>query len=321
MKVLVFLFMAMGLCACSTLDRLTIKTTAPLLYKGSNQILAEGNWEKLRAGLPASLILVEGLWSLSPQNSDLLLVLLKGHAGYTWAVSESLYLNEKYQDVTEGPQYLQCLDGHSRAVEYGLRYLELNDIEYPRLMKLSGNPEELQRYLDRYLSISDKNIDAVFFTGQALAGLIQLQMHRPAMVAQLPVVQGLFTWACHKRPDLYWGACSLFDASYFAILPPALGGKPQESKKLFEQVITKYPDNWVAHAFLLQYYIIPRQEKELYDKEVAFFKEAQKRFKEWRHWGPLESKRTEQDEQLRLYQAVALKRFEIIQQNATKIFK
>ncbi|MEI8347506.1 MAG: TRAP transporter TatT component family protein [Pseudomonadota bacterium] len=309
--------------SCSGVDYVAVRTTSAMLYRASNHLELEGNWDKFREGTPANLIFFEGLYSLSPTNAELLTSLIKGHAAYAYAVYETLLLEDKFkgQEFTENRK--NALEYYSKAMTYGLEYLRAYDINYSDLMKLKDS-QLVNDYLEDKLGDNKEKLEAVFFIAQALGGLVNLQKEKPAMLAQIPVVKGMFDWACGHRPDFYWGACDLFYATYMAQLPASLGGKPQEAKEKFLKAIEKYPENWLTRVNYLTAMIIPQQDKKGLEEQFAFLQKDALRFNEQQLWNPLQSNAEEQVDQmakhLNFYRSVAIKRFLIMQKYQKTLF-
>jgi hypothetical protein len=317
-RVLIFLLFFTG---CSGVDYLAVRTTSKLLYRASNHLELEGNWDKFRDGTPSNLVFFEGLLSLEPENRELLASLIKGHAAYAFAVYETLYLEDKYSGNSFSQNKKQALAYYSRAMEYGSRFLEINGITYQQVMQ-QKELEAVTTFLDQNLPASEENVEALFFLAQALAGMISLQRERPIFLAQMPVVQGIFNWACGHRPNLHSGACDIFNATYMAQIPAAMGGKPKEAKARFLQAMEKYPDNWLIQANYLTALVVPMQDKEAFNQVSHFLVEKGKRFEQEQLWQPLAPAGPVDPEthRLRLYQSIALKRFEIIQKHSKELF-
>ena len=84
--------------ACGSLDKIAVNTVASILYDATYESEQENNWEQLKKGLPGNLKLMEGLRYLDPDNTDLLVSLVKGYTGQAFAVNETLYLDDYLAD-------------------------------------------------------------------------------------------------------------------------------------------------------------------------------------------------------------------------------
>ena len=316
-KRFLLLCLLMGCAGCAGFHRIGVNTFAPLLYKGGDALLEEGNWENFRAGVSANLIQVEGLLKSSPDNEKLLATLIKGHAGQGFGVWETLLLGEIWAG-REGAFYRrQAVEHYSKAIHYGMDYLSKKGISLKLLHLHLRKPTGIQKLLKRKLGDDLWDIEAVFFTAQSLAGLINLQKQNIALVGELALAKALFDYACTLRPDFYFGSCGLFYGAYLSGRPRMLGGNPQEGRKIFERSIKQYPQNYLLRMSFLEYYIIPREERELYQKQKVFLEKALAEHRNKLVWSPT---RITESFPLRLYQAIALKRFELIKNNEKEIF-
>ena len=95
------------------------------------------------------------------------------------------------------PHKEQAIVNYSKALKYGLRFLKLNGISQKKLTKNMRKKDGIKTLLDNNLSDSDHHLMGVLFTGQSLAGLINLYgKDKMALAGQLPVEKGLFDWVC-----------------------------------------------------------------------------------------------------------------------------
>ena len=172
---------------------IVVDTTASLLADASKEIETEGNLEMFKKGLPANLKQMEGLLFLSPQNETMLVSLIKGYAAYAFVVSETEMMKFQLADEDEDPivkeQYLQ---NYSRALSYGIKFLNLNGITYRDLQKEMGRANGITFLLDKKLDDTDLHYDGVLFTAQSLGSLILAQKDQMEMISQLPIVKSLF---------------------------------------------------------------------------------------------------------------------------------
>jgi TRAP transporter T-component len=309
--------------SCS-FNKFAVNTSSSLLYNASNELQSEPNYEVFRSGSTANLMLMEGLLSESPQNLDILAILTKGHAGYAFAVNETDMLNEEWGELKTDIGKSQALFGYTRALNFGLRYLKIHKIDLNQLIALINEPQGISHLLDSQLSSSAKDLELVLFTAQSLAALINLQKDNISLVAQLPLAKGLFDWVCTKDPKIVFGACDIFYGSFEASRPKMLGGNPEKGKEIFLRAIKKFPDNWLIRTSYIQYYLIPQDDKAGLDAELAFLKKRQSEYYAFHVYssGPSGSAAFDwsQEPHLRFYQALALKRYELINKYQKQFF-
>lgn len=290
----------------------------------------EANWEMIQNGVPGNLKLLEGLLYVDPTNDDLLLALTKGYGAYGFAVSESLHLAEKFKEADFQPQKKQAIYHYSKAVQYGLRGLQEYEISDQDLFKgFKQGKGAIARLLNRNLDRDDQNhLELIIYTAQAWGGLINLQRDNYTLMSQLNLVKELFDWPCSIRPNIYFGLCDIFYATYYAGRPKMLGGDPVKGKNLYLKAIKKYPKNLLIRVAYLQFSVIPSLNEEEFQKQAAFLDTA---FTEWEkknQWEPdLEGKKKSlyseeifQLKRVNIFNAIAKKRFEIMKKHTSDLF-
>lgn len=310
------------LVGCAGIRRSAVATSAKVIFEASEEIETEANWELFRQSVPSNLKLLEGLYHVNPKSEELIVSLIKGYVGYAFAVHETLALEEQLSRSVHQVHQKQAVEMYSKAVRYGLYYLERAGLQEQTLSRAMRQNDGIKAELSKHLS-SKKQIDleAIFFTAQALGSLINLQRDDMILVSQLPIAKGMFDWVCEHRPDIHHGACDLFYGAYEAGRPAMLGGNPDEGRKLFEMAIEKNPENWLIPLSFLQYYALPQYDEKIYQLWRPKFQTWLTEFDQAKRWKPGQSSAPEfRGNRLNLYRAIALKRFQIIQRYEKTLF-
>jgi len=323
--------------SCGWIQKAAVKTTASIIYDASFEIETETNWDNYRYGVMPNLKLMEGFLHVDKKNENLLVSLIKGYASYAFAINETLYLEDlmattwgfsnghQGKEVFSGKNDLhhrsQAISNYERALEYGFRYFELHGLPEKKLMGFLGKEKELKRFLSDNFT-DEKSYEAVLFTAQAMSGLINLQRDRMDLVVQLPIVKSLFDWVCCQKPDINHGVCKIFFAAYEVARPRILGGNPEKSKEIFLAAMDEYSDNWLIHIGYIQFYLIPMREEDGFKKMMAEMSVYKNEFQKSHRWRPGKSEKVdENNKRILFYQALALKRYDIINHYAGKIFQ
>lgn len=313
--------LAVILSSCGGLQRIGINKTSEIIYSASFDIESESNWENFEKAVLPNLKMAEGMLSLEPTNLDLLATLTKGYAGYALAINETLFMNDLYSGKLESLEQNQAIANYSKALEYGLRYLEQKSVTYAELGCLMNEEGQITLFLEKNLSknlLRDKEL--VLYTAMSLSSLVNLQKNRSFLVAQVPVGKQMMDWVCTQDPEIAGGACGLFYGSLESSRPKSLGGNPEKGKEYFLKVIANFPENYLARIFYIQHYIIPNMEENLFKEQMSFLEEAEKVFNESWRWAPQKVELTQKQKRLRLYQAIAFKRFRILKNHEKELF-
>lgn len=311
-----------ALSSCS-FNRMAISSSSGLLYNVSLEVEAQPNYEIFKNGVSGNLMLMEGLLSESPENKDILLTLTKGYAGYAFAINETDMQNEEWSESKLEAGKSQALLNYTRALNFGLRYLKTQQIELNDLLNRMNEPQGIPHLLDKRLTSDKQDLELVLFTAQSFAALINLQKDNFSLVAQLPVAKAMFDWVCMKNPQINYGMCDIFYGAYEAGRPKMLGGNPEKGKDLFLRAIENHPHNWLIRTSFMQYYLIPQNDKDGFDLQMEYLKNRQDDFNATYVYStdPKALNVTwNKESRLRFYQALALKRFELINKYQKQFF-
>lgn len=294
---------------CASVKRMAVGTTSGLLYEATPAIEAESDFTLFRESVLANIKIMEGLLSIAPEDRDLLASLAKAYAGYGFGVYETLDLKDLIQDRSERPWRQRALLFYSRALHYGERYLALEGVDLKTLLTQMRDNKG-QDFLDEKLDRTDKrDREVALFSAQALAGMVNFQRDNMMLVSQLPLAKSLFDWGCAYDAQINFGACDLFYGAYHAGRPKMLGGDVELGLKHFEQALRAFPNNYLIHSALLQYYVMPLGEVERYQELKTKLLKARQDFEAAKIWNPLKNSQTEP---YALYQAIGLERAQVI---------
>jgi TRAP transporter T-component len=303
-----------ALTGCS-LQKMALRSATPVFEKTGSGIMKEGNWDFFEASSPANLKFMELIWEQDRDNLRLLSVLIKSYAGYAFGVHETLAFQDELMGVEDSESKKNAILFYTRALDYGLLYLKEKGISPNDL--LSSDETEIIKKLNQ---LDENDTTALLYTGQSWGSLINLQKDNIALVSQVPKVKLLFDRVCEIKPDIDHNVCDIFYAQYESSRPKMLGGNPEKGEELFLKAMARYPQNLLIRMNYVQYVLVPAMDSEKYEKEAAFLTE------EFAKWGDLNRDNLENVSpyrdapELNLYNAIAKKRFLIIEKNKKKIF-
>jgi len=201
--------------ACS-LDRFVIRQTGALLDYGVLALYEETDLTLAEQAMASDIKLLEGMIKGDPENDHLLLLTVQALAGYALGFAED-----------EEPERAKVL--YLRAKDYGLRALRQND-DFAEAEK--GSVDD---YAFAVKNLDDDYIDALFWTGFAWAGWINLSIDDPRAMIELTKVQILMERVLEIDDSYFHGSTHLFFGSIWGIKPPMLGGDPEKAKEHFER--------------------------------------------------------------------------------------
>src|SRR5450432_3919798 len=208
------LLAAVALSACGSVMRRASNQFADNL---TDAILDQDDPETVRDGVPAYLLLIDGMIGSDPQNSDALLAGAKLYGAYAGG----------FVDEPERTQRLA-----NRAYDYARRALCLR--EKPLCATLEGPFDAFAEALAK----SDRgDVATTYSFGAAWAGNIQVNSGDWNAIADLPKLQALLLRVVEIDPHYDNGGAYLYLGVVNSIRPASLGGKPEEGKAYFDQAL------------------------------------------------------------------------------------
>lgn len=312
--VVFFLPFLLMITSCS-LQKLALRSSTPIFEKSANGIMGEGNWDFFKDSSPGNLKFMELLWEQDQGNIHLLPVLSKSYAGYSFGVAETLYLEDELNNVDDSFWRKQAITFYTRALDYGLIYLEHKNLTRKDL--LNHDEGVLKRKLQ---GMQKEDASALLYTAQSWGSLINLQKDNVALISHVPKVKLIFDRVCELQPDIDANACDLFYAQYESSRPKMLGGDPQKGEKLFLEAIKKHPENLLLRVNYIQYVILPHMDAAKYEKQAISLRQEVERIDNLNRDNLEDVSPYKNHKELNLFNSIAKKRFSIIEKLKNKIF-
>lgn len=283
----------------------------------TQKMTLERDWNFFRDSSPGNLKFLEMLYYQDTDNLELLGTLIKGFAGYAYAVPETLAFGDELAGVDGSIQRQNAISLYTKSLDFGLAYLEKKGIKKTDI--LGSDEQALNKLLGKKLS--KKDYSAALFTAQSWGSLINLQKDNISLVSHIPKVKGILDWVCSKEPDIEDGVCDMFYAQYEAARPKMLGGDPEKAKALFTAAIKKRPKHLLIRMLYIQFMILPGFDGDAYEKESAVLREELAKWENINRDNLVDESEYKAVEHLNLFNAITKKRFELIELNKKKIFE
>lgn len=180
-------------------------------------VLNEDDPETVESGMPAYLLLVDSLIEGDPENENLLVSGSKLYGSYASAF------------VTD-PERAKRLTYKARV--YSDRALCVHS---DRLCKLLERPYGDFAAAINSLKVAD--VPALYASGAAWAGWIQVNSSDWNAIADLAKVKAMMARVVELDGTYDHGEAHMYLGVIASLLPPALGGKPEEGRVHFERAI------------------------------------------------------------------------------------
>ncbi|WP_158246951.1 TRAP transporter TatT component family protein [Halobacteriovorax sp. DA5] len=290
-----------------------------MIFETSEAVFTEDNWDLFESTIDSNIKLVENLYAADRENPEFIVTLIKAYSGKAFAIDETYYLKDQLKELSNSKYRVNALSNYTRALNYSALFFEVRGFKDFDFTRYISSPEDFKKLLDENLSDNATNIEGVFYTGQTLASIINLQRDNMRAVAYLPLAKVMYDWSCEKNGNLAQGACDIFNASYAASRPRGLGGDPVTGKRLFEEAIQKWPNNMLVRLSFIQFYAVPMFEENIYRNQKLEMNKFHREQMELTYWsgGKIETPKVDYNN---LFNLIARKRLKIIEGLEEEIF-
>jgi hypothetical protein len=263
---------AVGLIGCAgAVNRFTVNSTAPVIKAGSAAIDAEGDPQFAREAVPASLKTVESFLVTSPDNTDLLETLAQGYAQFTFGFLEDDL--EKMGLEQDSPARQALVDRatyfYDKALAYAVHLAALEDARFPDLIKGEATAFENAIAGKKSKFNGADDAPALYWAGLALGSGINLHKDDMDRIADLPKAIALLERAHTLAPRYFNHGAALSLGVVYASQGKAMGGNPERSKQMFEEVITATGGRYLmARVLFARFYATVTQDRPLFEKTL-----------------------------------------------------
>ncbi|POB12487.1 hypothetical protein C0Z22_15135 [Halobacteriovorax sp. DA5] len=316
---LALLILFINLVSCSSIKKVATNQMGDMIFETSEAVFTEDNWDLFESTIDSNIKLVENLYAADRENPEFIVTLIKAYSGKAFAIDETYYLKDQLKELSNSKYRVNALSNYTRALNYSALFFEVRGFKDFDFTRYISSPEDFKKLLDENLSDNATNIEGVFYTGQTLASIINLQRDNMRAVAYLPLAKVMYDWSCEKNGNLAQGACDIFNASYAASRPRGLGGDPVTGKRLFEEAIQKWPNNMLVRLSFIQFYAVPMFEENIYRNQKLEMNKFHREQMELTYWsgGKIETPKVDYNN---LFNLIARKRLKIIEGLEEEIF-
>jgi len=235
--------------ALSGCGSLITSATSGLADSLTNSILNSDDLATVEKGLPAYLLLLDGLIADDANNPGLLRAAASLNSAYAGLVSEN---TEQAQRLT-----VKAFDYAQQSTCAALKQgCGLKDKTF----------EQFKTSVDQF---GLKHIDTLYTLGSSWASWIETHASDFNAIADISRVQYTIERVVKLDPNYESGTPYIYLGTLATLLPPALGGKPEIGRAYFEQAIARSSGtNLMAKSTFAQRYTRLMFDRELHDKLV-----------------------------------------------------
>jgi hypothetical protein len=232
------------LASCYPSKKLTVISTATLLEDVVAASYRQSNLRVIRDGMPAYLMLIDGMIEAWPDNERILLAAAQANSAYA-----SIFLEE------DEKAYALHLQG--KAMNYALKAFELTAFKNPR----TSSFEEFEKELSR---LNRKHVPYLFWAAACWGSWISLNLSSMEAQAELPRVEMMMKRVLVLDESFHHGGPHLFMGIWFASRPKIAGGNLDTARQHFLKAIELGQGKFLmAKIYYAEYYA-----KKTFDQEL-----------------------------------------------------
>jgi len=233
------------LSACLPNKKLTVGAAATLLDGVAKSSSQQSDLRILREGMPAYLMLIDGMIQAVPNNEQLLLAGAQSYSSFA-----SLFVED------QDKEYANLL--YERGKQYALRSLEMRGFKDPLQRPFDDFKEGLNR-------LGKKEVPTLFWTATCWANWIRLNLDSIEAVSELPRVEAMMKRALELDEGFYYGGPHLFMGIWFASRPKIAGGDLKKAQEHFLKALDLGQGKFLmAYVYYANYYARKKMDKDLF---------------------------------------------------------
>jgi hypothetical protein len=230
--------------ACLYSKKARVGTAALLVEDVAKAAYKQSDLRTIREGMPAYLMLMDGMIEAWPDNEELLIAAAQAYSSFASVLGEE-------QDKA----YTKLLAGKARA--YALRSLAQRGFKDPIKSPFDDFKKDVQ-------AAGKKDVPYIFWSAACWANWIILNLDSIEAMAELPRVELLIRRAQELDEGFYYGGPDLFLGIWLASRPAVAGGDLKKAQQYFLRAL-----DFGKGKFLMAYvYYADNYARRALDKEL-----------------------------------------------------
>jgi hypothetical protein len=249
---------------CDFVARVAANESAVVASRASRAL--ESHWDPVLVGrgLPGTILQLEGLYAVVPENEGLGLQLAQAYASYSYGWLEDEAQDAEARGDFEAQSEIQGRIRHlnERARNIALHHLRRRDSGIDAA--IAAGPEALSAYLTTHFR-SPGDAEILFWVGYPWAGAIQASQGDPALVLDLPTARAFVERAVALDEGVFHHGGLTMLAALQASLPVEMGGDPGQGREMFERALqVTHRQFFAVQLTYAQTYAVSTQDRALF---------------------------------------------------------
>ena len=214
---------------CS-IKRLAVKKVGDALAGSGTTFASDDDPELVKAAVPFSLKLMEGLLNENPRHEGLLLATASGFTEYAYAFVQQDADEMEDKDLAAAEEMRgRARRLYLRARNYGLRGLAVRHPGFERALR--AEPKQAVRLA------TVKDVPLLYWTALSWAGAISLSKDNPDLIGDMPVIEAMMDRALALDEAFDNGAIHTYLITYEMSRPGGTGDSAARSREHFERAL------------------------------------------------------------------------------------
>ncbi len=217
--------------------RLMANQTASFLVKASPSAYEMWDYDFAQQAVPAGLVQLEAILSLTPNNQKLLKELAIGYTGYAYSWLEDDVETADpfdFEEISRLQRRAKWMYLRGRQMAFRLIRLRTKGFDGAR----AGGLEAFEAWLDKRCR-KPGDAPMLLWAGNAWGSAIAMSLDDPEMLADLGYVVAMVERSMELDRDYFQAGAMTFLAAVKASYPPSIGGDPEGAKVLFEEAMER----------------------------------------------------------------------------------
>jgi hypothetical protein len=243
--IVIFLIVVTLPAACLPHKKMTVWSAAALLEDIAAASYKQSDLRVIREGMPAYLLLMDGMVEAWPKNDRLLLGAAQGYASYASAFVEDR--DNKYASVL-----------YAKARDYALKSLVERGFKKPREKLFDEFAEDLN-------DLGQNDVPYLFWSAASWGSWIGLNLNSMEAIAELPRVELMMKKVLELDEGFYYGGPHLFMGIWFASRPKIAGGNLDLARDHFRKAAALGQGKFLmTEVYYAQYYARRKFDEDLF---------------------------------------------------------
>ena len=258
--------LALTLGGCGWIKTSALDLFVDSLAEGGDSIRGHFDWELAGHGAASTIIQLEALYALRPENEDLALALVKSYIAYTYgwvmdAHGEAL-LRQDYDTAEHHRQRAFLMYSRARNIARRAliaRHPGIEDVLY-------GDPDKLLAYLREECTDAEDDVPTLYWTMLSWSSSINADEESEEFM-NMPAVKALAQRVIELDEDYESAGAVVYMGGFWSSYPKTAGGDPDKGREYFERALKL--TNRANHIILINYatmYAVNVMDEELYHK-------------------------------------------------------